>query len=264
MRLALFKGGNEKSSWGQCSDRRRTYETFTVRNVRNGVSYRDQSNGAYLELREKSLIVGRVFLKQLIQRNIRGIGATLLFSFNLISAKETEIQVPILMSSRVRVTELHPRTLGSFSSPLTTHRARVEALVLRIRTTNDRFEVRVRFIFRPTESRPVRLDVGPPLGRWPDFKFVRVTTIFFLLHVSSPLWREDGSLISSAITQWLESRRTRNHILLSHLRLRQPVGLCPLTHIPLSKILQPKIKVTLGLAVSQYVLETSPWLKNRH
>jgi hypothetical protein len=36
------------------------------------------------------------------------------------------------------------------------------------------------------------------------------------------LWREDGSAICSVITQWSESRRTRNHTLLSHLRLPQP------------------------------------------
>jgi hypothetical protein len=37
-----------------------------------------------------------------------------------------------------------------------------------------------------------------------------------------PLWREDGSAICSVITQWSESLRTRNHTLLSHLRLPQP------------------------------------------
>jgi hypothetical protein len=42
--------------------------------------------------------------------------------------------------------------------------------------------------------------------------------------VGQPLWRDDGSAICSAITQWSESRRTRNHTLLSHLRLPQPGG----------------------------------------
>jgi hypothetical protein len=45
-----------------------------------------------------------------------------------------------------------------------------------------------------------------------------------LVSVGLPLWREDGSAICSAITQWSESRRTRNHALLSHLRLPQPEG----------------------------------------
>jgi hypothetical protein len=42
--------------------------------------------------------------------------------------------------------------------------------------------------------------------------------------VRRPLWREDGSAVCSAITQWSESLRTRNHTLLSHLRLPQPGG----------------------------------------
>jgi hypothetical protein len=37
--------------------------------------------------------------------------------------------------------------------------------------------------------------------------------------VGRPLWREDGSVICSAICQWSESRRTQNSTLLSHLRL---------------------------------------------
>jgi hypothetical protein len=39
-----------------------------------------------------------------------------------------------------------------------------------------------------------------------------------------PLWREDESAVCGAIIQWSESRRTRNHILLSHLGLPQPGG----------------------------------------
>jgi hypothetical protein len=45
-----------------------------------------------------------------------------------------------------------------------------------------------------------------------------------LVSVRRPLWREDGCAICSVITQWSESRRTRNHSLLSHLRLPQPGG----------------------------------------
>jgi hypothetical protein len=56
--------------------------------------------------------------------------------------------------------------------------------------------------------------------------------IFFLLHVRRPLWREDGSVICSAITHWLESRKTRYHILLSHLRLLQSGGPGPRIFIP--------------------------------
>jgi hypothetical protein len=43
-----------------------------------------------------------------------------------------------------------------------------------------------------------------------------------LVSAGRPLWREEGSLICSVITQWSESLRTGNHIILSHLRLPQP------------------------------------------
>jgi hypothetical protein len=59
-----------------------------------------------------------------------------------------------------------------------------------------------------------------------------LTIIFFLLHVGSPLWREDGSVVCSAINQWPESRRTRIHTLVSHLRLPQLGRPCPRVYIP--------------------------------
>jgi hypothetical protein len=43
-----------------------------------------------------------------------------------------------------------------------------------------------------------------------------------LVSVGCPIWREDGSTICSAITQWSELCRTYNHTLLSHLRFLQP------------------------------------------
>jgi hypothetical protein len=60
---------------------------------------------------------------------------------------------------------------------------------------------------------------SPVWGPWPDFNFLCLTITFFLLHVRRPLWREDGSVICSAITHRLELRRTHNQISLSHLRL---------------------------------------------
>jgi hypothetical protein len=45
-----------------------------------------------------------------------------------------------------------------------------------------------------------------------------------LVSVGHPLRREDGSAICSTITYWSELLRTRNHTLLSHLRLPQPGG----------------------------------------
>jgi hypothetical protein len=45
-----------------------------------------------------------------------------------------------------------------------------------------------------------------------------------LVSLDRPVWREGGSAVCSVITQWSESLRTRNHILLSHLRFRKPGG----------------------------------------
>jgi hypothetical protein len=53
-----------------------------------------------------------------------------------------------------------------------------------------------------------------------------------LTSVRRLLWREDESAICSVITQRSESRRTRNHTLLSHLRLPQPGGPGSSIYIP--------------------------------
>jgi hypothetical protein len=63
---------------------------------------------------------------------------------------------------------------------------------------------------------------------WPDCDFMSLTITFFVLHVGHPLSPEDGYVIYSAITYWLESHRTYTHVLLSHLR-PQPGG--PGSHI---------------------------------
>jgi hypothetical protein len=73
---------------------------------------------------------------------------------------------------------------------------------------------------------------GPLWGPWSDFNFLCLATTFFLLHVGCPLWREDGSVICSAITHWLESHKTHNHRLMSHLRLPQPGGPGPFIYMP--------------------------------
>jgi hypothetical protein len=52
-----------------------------------------------------------------------------------------------------------------------------------------------------------------------------------LVSVGRPLWREGESAICSVITQWSETRRTRNYTLLSHLRLLQPGGSGSLIYI---------------------------------
>jgi hypothetical protein len=64
-----------------------------------------------------------------------------------------------------------------------------------------------------------------------NFPWVKIT--LFLLRVGRPLWREDGSVICSAITHRIESRRTHNH------QLPQPGKPGPLTHIPQEQGGQP-------------------------
>jgi hypothetical protein len=68
----------------------------------------------------------------------------------------------------------------------------------------------------------------------PDITSCRNVAVWNLRSVSvgRPLWRKDGSAICSVITQWSESHRTRNHSLLSHLRLPKPGGPGPRIYIP--------------------------------
>jgi hypothetical protein len=59
-----------------------------------------------------------------------------------------------------------------------------------------------------------------------------LSEIYGLVSMWRPLWREDGSAVCSVIIQWSESLRTRNHTLLSHLKLHQPGGWGPRIYIP--------------------------------
>jgi hypothetical protein len=61
---------------------------------------------------------------------------------------------------------------------------------------------------------------APLWGPRPDLLFpffCRKIALLFVL--GRLLWREDGSVICSAICHWSETLRTHNHTLLSHLRL---------------------------------------------
>jgi hypothetical protein len=79
----------------------------------------------------------------------------------------------------------------------------------------------VEVTLRLTVSQSVCLGVGHPIGAHDQILlfpfFFRKIALLFVLGRS--LWREDGSVICSAIYQWSESQRTYNHTLLSHLRL---------------------------------------------
>jgi hypothetical protein len=81
-------------------------------------------------------------------------------------------------------------------------------------------------------SQSVCLDIEYPCGACDQILLpvgMLLSEICGLVSVGRPLWREDGSAICSVITHWSESRRTRKHTLLSHLRLPQPGG--PSFHI---------------------------------
>jgi hypothetical protein len=84
------------------------------------------------------------------------------------------------------------------------------------------FEVEV--TLRLTVSRSVCLGIERPCGTFEQILLpvgMLLSEICGLISVRCPLRREDGSAICSVITQWSESRRTRNHTLLSHVTLPQ-------------------------------------------
>jgi hypothetical protein len=85
------------------------------------------------------------------------------------------------------------------------------------------------------DSQSVCLGIEYPCGTCDQILLpvgMLLSEIFCLVSIGRPLWREDGSAVCSVITQWSESLRTRNHILLSHLRLPQPGGPGSRIYIP--------------------------------
>jgi hypothetical protein len=70
-----------------------------------------------------------------------------------------------------------------------------------------------------------------------------------VLSVGRPLWRQNGFEACSAVIKWPESRRTRNHTLLSHLRLPQPGGPDSRIYIP-QELGGPLISLDTGLRVT--------------
>jgi hypothetical protein len=87
-----------------------------------------------------------------------------------------------------------------------------------------------RSYFAP-ESRSVCRGIEPTLA-------MLLSKMWGLVTVVRPLWREDGSVICSGITEWSESIRTRNHTLLSHLRLPQPWGPGSCIYTPRKRVAQ--------------------------
>jgi hypothetical protein len=93
-------------------------------------------------------------------------------------------------------------------------------------------ELETEVTLRLTVSQSVCLGIEYPSRTCDQILFLFVmllSEICGLVSLGRLLWREDGSAICSVITHWSESLRTRNHTLLSHLRLPQPGG--PGSHI---------------------------------
>jgi hypothetical protein len=83
-----------------------------------------------------------------------------------------------------------------------------------------------------TDGQSVCLGIEYPCGTCDQILFpvgMLLSEICRLVFIGRPLWREDLTAIFSIIIRWSESRRTRNHTSLSHLRLPQPWG--PGSHI---------------------------------
>jgi hypothetical protein len=107
------------------------------------------------------------------------------------------------------------------------HKLQVYRIVYRL--------VEVELTLRLTVSQSVCLGIEYPCATCGQILLpvgMLVTEICSLVSVGRPLWRENGSPIWSVITQWSGSLRTRNHILLSPLRLPQPGGPGPRIYFP--------------------------------
>jgi hypothetical protein len=167
-----------------------------------------------------------------------------------------------------------------------------------VRTENASSLPRERlYLIVTSDDRLIEVEVTLRLTTVSQYVFVSSTLVglatryYFLsescgiVSVWRPLWREDRSAIFSVIAQWSESRRARNHTLLSHLRLLQLGGPGPRIYIlqeqdgPVqsqsqlwkskakvtfrltasqSECLGVEVEVTLQLTVSQYVKVSSP------
>jgi hypothetical protein len=88
---------------------------------------------------------------------------------------------------------------------------------------------------RLTVSQSVCLGIEYPCGTCDQILLpvgMLLSEIWGLVSVGRPLWREDGRATYSVITQWSESRKTRNHTLLSHLRLPETGGSGSRIYVP--------------------------------
>jgi hypothetical protein len=92
-----------------------------------------------------------------------------------------------------------------------------------------------------TGSQSVCLGIKHPCGTCDQILLpvgMLLSEICGLISVRRPFWQEDRSAICSVFTQCSESHRTRNHTLLSHLRLPQPGGPCSRIYITQEQVAQ--------------------------
>jgi hypothetical protein len=127
-----------------------------------------------------------------------------------------------------------PRALGSHFIAFHDMQCYGGSILTRLHTW---FVVKVKFkvIFWPTASRQVYHGIRPPCETRDQLFFPfsgnYLQTFAFILITWCHLWREDRSVILSAVTSQSEPRRTHNHTLLSNLRLQVPVFIPPCWHI---------------------------------
>jgi hypothetical protein len=96
-------------------------------------------------------------------------------------------------------------------------------------------EVTLRLTNSQSVSQSVSLGIERPCGTCDQILLpvgMSLSKICCHISVGRPLWRKNGSAICSVIIQWSESRRTRNHTLLSRLRLPQSGGTSSRIYIP--------------------------------
>jgi hypothetical protein len=122
--------------------------------------------------------------------------------------------------------------------------------------------VEVEVTLRLTVSQSVCLGIEHPCGTCDQILLpveMLLSEICGLVSVERPLWREGGSAVCSVITQWSESRRARNHTLLSYLRLPQPGGPGSRIYIPQEQGRSRSYFTTDGQSVSMSWYRAPLW-----
>jgi hypothetical protein len=111
-------------------------------------------------------------------------------------------RLPVFISPRNRVAQLYPGNCIPFSSLLTTRGDAVEALHPASTWVSPSSSSSSSYICYRRWVGQFFLVSCPFRSGWPDITFLWVAITFLLFQVGRPLWREDGSVISSAMTKF--------------------------------------------------------------